>query len=225
MPIHPLVLAVSKGLTADALALLTGKSLPEDVLNAALWAAIKNNHPDLILTLLGHGADINGRFCQQDYNADSTSPLQYAVREGNHALAELLAAQGADLNRPAASHRAPLGEAVVRAVDKSDPAWIDWLLAQGADPNAGKRSAIPLALAAMQNRLDLMDRLKAAVAQVQPGLVGQKGQHFSYLRFIQNMESAASGRNIPPRSFARTPLGETGRCADTPRALRNGRHR
>lgn len=108
---------------------------------ALIWAA-RAGSIDAIRVLLDAGADVNlARSSGDDWDA---TPLQHAILARQPASAQVLLERGADLNRAPAGSMAPL----LLAAGDTNPALVNLLLAQGADPGVeNQRGYTPLSLA------------------------------------------------------------------------------
>jgi cytohesin len=116
---------------------------------ALMWAVAQRHH-DVVRVLLQHGADVHARSgvwsqlwqtgpeqdIHPDYHATiqhgSNTALLFAARGGDLAIAKLLVAAGANVNDVAASGVS----ATVLAAHSGNGELVEYLLAQGADPNA-----------------------------------------------------------------------------------------
>jgi ankyrin repeat protein len=88
---------------------------------------------------------------------DNTTPLQFAIMNGNNEIAELLIDQGADINKPGKEGRTP----IVEAVNNSNQEMVDMLIDKGADVNktVGMYHTTPLHLAASNGDKDITSSL------------------------------------------------------------------
>ena len=117
---------------------------------ALMWA-VAQQHPDVVETLVGLGADVHARSAPQprrihtrtagfnpagviDTVLGSNTPILFAARQGNLDTARHLVAGGADVNDTAATG----ASALVVAAHSGHTALALFLLEQGADPNAAE---------------------------------------------------------------------------------------
>lgn len=142
-----------------ALALLAGAAGAQSLSGASLSDAVKTGDAGSVRSRIDHHADVNAP------DPDGTTPLHWAVENGDLEIAQLLLKAGARAevsNRDgvtplwlAATHRdariarlllqagadpkhhSPSGESVLMAAARTgDPELVDLLLSSGADPNA-----------------------------------------------------------------------------------------
>ncbi len=136
--------------------LLQGRRLPPSTDRTPLLIALQNRdlvgdsgisfirqeYPDVVSTLLSHGARANAA------DMYGRTPLFYALFENKIATARLLIEHGADVT--VESDRESLLLAAIRYAN--DPATVELLLQHGADPNkASPENLTPLALAIVRN--------------------------------------------------------------------------
>ena len=115
---------------------------------ALMWAIAEGHHP-IVRALLDAGADVHARTkAERDVSAvgapksrGGSTPLIFAARRGDIAVAELLVSRGARINEtPADDGSTPLLVATVRGhVELAE-----WLLQRGADPNVAAAGYTPL---------------------------------------------------------------------------------
>ncbi len=90
-----------------------------------LHYAVDERSVEAIDLLIAHGADPNGRPGLRE------TPLEVAARRGRLELVRALVERGAEVT----------AAAMALAIPRRDPELIDYLIAQGADPNAGLNAA------------------------------------------------------------------------------------
>jgi hypothetical protein len=102
------------------------------VSDEALFAAIRAGNFGLVNYLIDHGANVNSREEEREYNWDGPSfthylsPLVVAIRTGNIDMVRLLLARGAKVNTQGGKHNVPLYE----ATDVAQPDVVRLLLEQ-----------------------------------------------------------------------------------------------
>ena len=126
----PLMTAAQTGNLAIVRAILdqgadVNAATGETASTALMWA-LDAPHPDIVGLLLDRGAD------PALSTTDGFSPLMFAARRGDIAMAEALIAAGVDLNDTADDGTHALPFAIVSGQDQ----FALFLLEQGADPNA-----------------------------------------------------------------------------------------
>jgi ankyrin repeat protein len=168
---------------------------------ALMWAAAQN-HPAMVLELLSHGADVNGRSAVQNWERQNTleprekwlppgglTPLLFAARQGSLESARMLVEAGADVN--AAD---PAGiSALLSAIINGHYDVAGFLLEKGINPNladtdgraalfaAVDMNTMPVSNVPMPNvignqlsSLDLIEQLLARGANVNAQLKAQQ---------------------------------------------------
>jgi ankyrin repeat protein len=135
-------------------ALLVAGACGEPPLDAPLIQAARTGSLDTITVLIDAGADVNLLAPTGD-DWDAT-PLQHAILARQAASVRLLLERGADPNRVAGPHApAPL----LLAAGDTDPAFVNLLLAHGADPAVeGDNGVTPLARAVSAGTIHGPDR-------------------------------------------------------------------
>lgn len=94
-----------------------------------LQVAVLYGNPSLIQVLLDHHADVHG-------SGTELSPLHQAIWSHRYDLVQMLLHAGADINDPATSaHRS---SSLRLAINRNDKPMVEFLLANGADPNDSK---------------------------------------------------------------------------------------
>ncbi len=121
----------------------------------------------LVRRLLAAGADPNLP-ASRHYQRGQLTPFQLALKHGALETAELLLAQGVDLDQRNGDRKTALMLATEQAARDDDLTLLVWLLELGADPNAAEYEfqRTPLTLAAEYNRVGLIDYLVQAGAEV-----------------------------------------------------------
>jgi ankyrin repeat protein len=92
------------------------------VSDAALFGAIKAQNINFVNYLLDHGANVNSRKEEVEYETQYSymhylSPLVVAIRTGNIDMVRLLLEWGANVNTKGGNDNVPLYEAVISACD------------------------------------------------------------------------------------------------------------
>lgn len=127
-------------------------------------------HLSLVRALLEAGANPNLP-ASKHYKPGRLTPFQRALEHGARETALLLLKHGADLNQRNGDGKTALMLATQQALKNDDLTLLDWLLELGADPNATEYhfQDTPLTIAARRGRVDLIDRLVQAGADVRKG--------------------------------------------------------
>ena len=139
---------------------------------ALMWAAAQK-HPDVVKVLLAHGADVQARseawsqvmavfpHGNLDYNRaiphGADTALMFAVREGDLSSAQLLVAAGASVNDADAGGVS----ATTLAAHAGFGDLVDFLLANGADPNIAAAGFSPLHIAVVRRDEKMVTALLA----------------------------------------------------------------
>ncbi|MBN1483150.1 MAG: ankyrin repeat domain-containing protein [Chloroflexia bacterium] len=162
-----LVLLLERGARTDAIASKSGETPLHELLGKGYEEAV---HLPLLRALLEAGADPNRQASSSSKQARLT-PLQLALGHGARQSALLLLEHGADLDLRNGERKTALMLATERAIRDDDRGLLDWLLELGADPNAAQYhfSDTPLTIAADRGRVDLIDYLVQAGADVSKG--------------------------------------------------------
>ncbi|NVB85675.1 MAG: hypothetical protein HOV81_45340 [Kofleriaceae bacterium] len=144
----------------------------------ALARAVNNTDEVAIArALLAAGADPNGP------SINGETVLHEAVENGSHELVRVLLEAGADPNREDENGLTPLTTASRNHVSGNNPspALIDLMCDHGADPNAGKQSALMWAIE--DGLLEHVARLIARGADLErPGWDGRRPLNVAYAR-------------------------------------------
>ena len=139
---------------------------------ALMWAAAQG-HPDVVQALLAGGADVSVRsdvwtqvmavppHSRPEYNREiphgGNTALLFAVRAGDSPSAHVLVAAGADVDDADAWG----ASATTLAAHGGHVELVEFLLEQGADPNAAEAGFAPLHEAVMRNDLRMASALLA----------------------------------------------------------------
>lgn len=139
---------------------------------ALMWA-VSRKHPDVVRTLIEAGADVHARtkawyeLTNPSGSEDGTgvawieqggfTPLLFAAREGDVECAQVLVANGANVNDAAASGTS----ALVVSVHSGNPDVAAFLLEKGADPNSASAGYSALHLAILRNDAEVVKNLLA----------------------------------------------------------------
>lgn len=161
-----LSLLLDRGAEVNAIDSSTGKTPLHEALGRGYDEEV---HLPLVRMLLDAGADPNRQASSLSKQAPLT-PFQLALKHQARKTAFLLLEHGADLDQRNGDRRTALMIATRQAVEDDDLALLDWLLDLGADPNAGEiYHETPLTIAARRGRVDLIDHLVEAGADVRCG--------------------------------------------------------
>jgi hypothetical protein len=161
-----LSLLLDRGAEVDAIDSGTGKTPLHEVLGRGYD---QEAHLPLVRMLLDAGADPNRQASSLSKQPPLT-PFQLALKHQARETARLLLDHGADLDQRNGDRRTALIIATRQAVEDDDRSLLDWLLERGADPNAGESyHETPLTIAARRGRVDLIDYLVDAGADIHRG--------------------------------------------------------
>jgi len=160
-------LLLDRGAQTNAVASKSGQTPLHEVLGEGYEEAA---HLPLVRALLEAEADPKRQSPPSAEHAKRT-PVQLALQHGARETVLLLLEHGADLNQRNGDRQTALMMATKRAIRDDDWSLLDWLLELGADPNAAKYdfSDTPLTIAAGRGRIDLIDHLVQAGADVTKG--------------------------------------------------------
>jgi len=183
----------------------------------ALWRAAENGHTDIVKLLCRHPS--------VDVAKDDDKALEEALGGGHYDCARVLIGHGADVN---ADHGAFLREAA--EYDRKETA--EFLLKNGADPDAAKNAETPLVLAARKGHADIVEMLldagaragaynnaalEAAKKAEKWDVVGFLNRHAARRLQLQESEKTgefarlfASGYSLDDLRRTKGPSGETG---------------
>jgi ankyrin repeat protein len=127
-------------------------------------------HLPLVRTLLEAGVDPSLPD-PRNYKRGQLTAFQLALKHGTRETASLLLEHGVDLDQRNCDGKTVLMLAAKQVTEDDDLTLLDWLLELGADPNAAKYDFqdTPLTIAAERNRVDLIDHLVQAGADVRRG--------------------------------------------------------
>ncbi len=130
-----------------------GPSVPD----ISIYDAVSNGNIEAVKQHLAAGTDVNAKN-EDDYD---TTPLYYATGEGHKEIAELLIAEGADVNMKDDKGATPLHYAVFFGHKETS----ELVIANGADVNAKivsgpKQGLTPLDAANETNHPEIADLLR-----------------------------------------------------------------
>ncbi|KIW29891.1 uncharacterized protein PV07_05677 [Cladophialophora immunda] len=188
-------------------------------LGSPLGLALKTGKEQIVLDLLGRGADVNRagltghrRSGFEHERRDSTlgrgTPLQEAAANGHAQIVRMLLDAGADVNAPAAGRSAYPGTALQRASRGGHLEVVRLLLDKGADINArsGDRIGTALQQASELGRCEIVQLLLDKGADVNtPGgewiSTALQAASRRYLEIVQLLLDKGADVNAPSRRY------------------------
>jgi 26S proteasome non-ATPase regulatory subunit 10 len=145
-------------------------NIDEETQDNALHVAVLNKHPDVVMLLLGHGADPNLR-------CNGTTPLCEAAGNFTLAIAGMLLQHGADVERV---NGVEGDHPMHRAAAGGDRAMALLLLSRGAEVSPTNQcGATPLHMAALEDEFDMCQLLLEHGADLEAMECGETPEEYS----------------------------------------------